>query len=674
MEQMPKETHVRLIVWFGGLLFGESRQGLSWPVSLALLVITLVGQIPSAWADDVVGTIAMDGVPVTITTTVSGQNAVLTFDATSGQRVSLEVPGKDPDRRVSIYRPNGTLITSSSSYWGQFFDALTLDATGTYRIVADLDGTLTGSVTFKLHSVPADVISTIAADAIPVVVQITTPGQNGAVTFNGDVGQRITLNVPGQSPPRTVRIYKPDNSLLASSSSYWGQLFDALVLPDSGTYKIVVDPDDAYIGNVTLKLYNVPADVISTIAADAVPVVVQITTPGQNASITFNGDVGQRITLNVPGVNPRRNVYLYKPDGSLLTSSSGYYGQLFDALILLASGTYKIVVDPDEAYIGNVTLTLYNVPADATATVTLNSVAVVATTVPGQNAAVTFSANAGQRITLDVPGVNPRRRVSLYDPNGALLVTSSAYYGPYFERLTLAAAGTYRIFIDPSEVGTGTVTVKLYDLLPDPTAEIGANGIPVVMTTTVPGQHIFLTFNGNAGQRISLSVPGVFPDRWVYLYAPDGTTLASSSGYYGQYFGSLLLPASGTYTIKIDISGSTIGSVGVTLFDITPVLPSSLAINGPPVTLTTTAPGQTAAVTFNATASQQVTVHVTGNSMGCPVVSLVSPGGTTLVSSNSCAAGTTLAMQTLSVTGTYTINVAPPSPNIGCITIRVSSP
>src|SRR2546422_422049 len=38
---------------------------------------------------DVSGTIAIDGAPVTITTTTPGQNAQLTFSGTAGQRVNI---------------------------------------------------------------------------------------------------------------------------------------------------------------------------------------------------------------------------------------------------------------------------------------------------------------------------------------------------------------------------------------------------------------------------------------------------------------------------------------------------------------------------------------------------------------------------------------------------------
>jgi hypothetical protein len=136
----------------------------------------------------------------------------------------------------------------------------------------------------------------------------------------------------------------------------------------------------------------------------------------------------------------------------------------------------------------------------------------------------------------------------------------------------------------------------------------------------------------------------------------------------------ILSPASGSYTIRINPASNNTGSLTVTLYVLPPDPTATVAIAGSPVTLTTTTPGQNASLTFDGTAGQQVTVSVTGNSMGTAAVRLVRPDGSNLTSITSSAASFNLASQALSVTGPYRIVIDPQSTAIGSITVSVSTP
>jgi hypothetical protein len=160
----------------------------------------------------------------------------------------------------------------------------------------------------------------------------------------------------------------------------------------------------------------------------------------------------------------------------------------------------------------------------------------------------------------------------------------------------------------------------------------------------------------------------------VIIYNPDGTILASSNYPWGQYFDALTLPATGTYRILVDVSGAETGSVTLTLYDVPPDINTSITIGGSPVTVTTTAPGQNASLTYSGAAGQQATVHVTANSMGCPTISVNNPDGSLLISTNSCSANFNLATQTLVASGTYKIGINPSGTDFGSITIGVTSP
>ena len=68
--------------------------------------------------------------------------------------------------------------------------------------------------------------------------------------------------------------------------------------------------------------------------------------------------------------------------------------------------------------------------------------------------------------------------------------------GTFIEPVTLTAAGTYTIKVDPDGAYTGSLTVNLYTVPADASAAItaGGAGASVTATNTVPGQNMKLTF------------------------------------------------------------------------------------------------------------------------------------------------------------------------------------
>jgi hypothetical protein len=178
-----------------------------------------------------------------------------------------------------------------------------------------------------------------------------------------------------------------------------GGFIDTKTLPATGTYTIFIDPTGAYTGNVTVTLYEVPADVQGTITIGGAAVPVSIGTPGQNGRLTFDGTANQRISLKMSSVTITvGNLYIYNPDGSTLGSAGiNTGGGFIDTKTLSATGTYTIFIDPTGAYTGNVTVTLYNVPADVQGAIVINDPATPVTIgTPGQNGQLTFAGTASQ--------------------------------------------------------------------------------------------------------------------------------------------------------------------------------------------------------------------------------------------------------------------------------------
>lgn len=573
---------------------------------------------------DSVATIVPGGPPVTLTTTIPGQNASATFSGVAGQRVALSIafgfgfapvfPGND----ISIQGPDGTTLLSGVDFGPSYFsDVLVLPATGVYTIKINPGGLNLGSMTLTLYNVPPDTMATIVRGGPPVTVMTTTPGQNALITFSGTAGQRIALLVsfgPGlySGPCNGVSIQSPDGTPLLSglacgSSSYFS---DGLTLPVTGTYTITVNPGESNVGSATLTLYSLPADTTATITPGGPPVSVTTTTPGQDAQVSFSGTAGRRVALVVSfgsGLYPASTcniVSIQKLDGTLLLNSFACDSLYFsDALVLPTTGVYVITVNPGGFNVGSATLTLYNVPPDVTGTIVVGGPPVsVTTTTPGQNAQVVFGESAtapvastvgnallsdgfesgdlsawvgkasGQRVALNVSfgsGLYPSSScnyLSIQNLSGPWLGQGIAC-GPsaFTDVLTLTVMGPYTITVDPGGLNVGTATLTLYAVPEDAKGTITVGGPAADVATTVPGQNAAITFSGAAGQVVTVRLTSnTIGPVTVFLLKPDGNTQVSSSETSTSFsLDQQTLPVTGTYTIFIDPSGSRIGSIDV---------------------------------------------------------------------------------------------------------------
>jgi hypothetical protein len=298
----------------------------------------------------------------------------------------------------------------------------------------------------------------------------------------------------------------------------------------------------------------------------------------------------------------------------------------------------------------------------------------VSITTPGQNGQHTFTGSQNQRVSLNVSG-GPLGTVSIRKPDNTVQASVSiGILANFIEPQTLTPAATYVVRTDLFEEKTGTVTLSLYDVPADTSSSITAGGAPVGVTNTTPGQNGALEFAGTTGQRVSLKV-SAGPIAAVSLRSPAGATIGSvNSNIVATFIDTKTLSATGTHSILVDYSGDNTGTLTLTLYNVPADVTGSVAINGTPAGISIGTPGQNASLTFSGTASQQVTVHVTGNGIGSTTVKLLKPDGTQLTSRTSSLTNFDLTTQTLPTAGTYTIAIDPGSFSTGSITVGVTSP
>jgi hypothetical protein len=550
----------------------------------------------------------------------------------------------------------------------------------------------------------------------PVTAAINTAKKKGVIMFDGTAGERINIGFNGVSLTQfRVALYGPDGAVvptqvsavknyyattqrelssqtkvqtsttaykftdeetgsLISSSQMNGASLDFVELPATGTYTILLDPLSEYTGSVAIA-------VSSALSGEIVPqgsaVAVDIKRVGQNAYYTFSGQSGQTVSVQLSDVTIRSGYFsILKPDGTPLGKPTSFVsgGAMIPAQVLPTSGTYSVLIDPDLSYTGHARLALYNAP-ELTGSIMIDQVTVTPTlTVPGQRARYTFDGTAGQWVNLGLTGVSiSTSTVSILKPDGSKWSsTTIGSSGGSLDPLTaLPETGTYTITVEPVSNYTGSMTLALSSPV---TGTLALDGPSVPVSLTKPGQTARYTFNGKAGQWVSLGLTSVdITSSAVTLMTSEGTILASTA--VGTAGGALEdqnpLPTTGTYTILVDPSSSYTGKMTVTL---STEVTDSLKINAAPRAIMISRAGQNGRYTFMGTANQEVTIKVTQNKIGNVNVSLYSPNGILQTGVTSSASSFTLKPVTLATSEMYTITINPPMPDTGSIHMQVTSP
>ncbi len=594
---------------------------------------------------------------------------------------SVTITGTGFDAAVSKNNVNlnvsYTLPTSATST--QIVAPAPVGATSGHVTVSNVRGSAVSSQDFFVAPSPYTASDVLVTDrmlfAQDKVVSMSTASKIGLVLFDATAGQRASLKVSSVTITSVdVKILDPYGrivgSLTAGTSGGFIEPFKAAV---SGTYTVLVDPASTNTGNLTLRLTDVPADLSGTITAGGSAVSVSISAMGQNGRWTFSGSANDEVSLRLSSVTfPAVYISILSPDGTLLAGPT--ITSFIDKTVLPVTGTYTAVVDPSSTSTGSATLNVYNA-ADVTGTITIGGSTVTPTiTSPGQNAILTFSGTAAQRISLAI-GAGPSGTVKILKPDTTVLASGSInVIATFLDTTVLPTTGTYSITVDPMGTGTGGVALTLYQVAADVSGAITPGGFAVTVSITSPGQNGLLTFSGTSGQRVSLGVSSG-PGGTVTIRKPDDTTLTSGSiQVIASFIEAVTLPTTGTYSIFVNPTGSSTGSVTLTLYDVPADVTGSVTVGGSALGVTTTVAGQNASVTFSGTASQQVTVHVTNNAMGFVTVKLLKADGTVLTSASSSGANFNLSTQTLPATATYTISIDPSQANTGSLNVNVTNP
>jgi YD repeat-containing protein len=593
-------------------------------------------------------------------------------------------------------------IISFSPQSGLAGAAVTINGTGFSAIAAQN--------TVQFNGVAASVVSSTASQIVVTVPASATTGPIAVTTSSASVSSTGNFTVPTDTGAPVISSFTPNMGASGTAVSIAGTNFDTLandkitfntahaaVTSATGTQISASVPSNATSGHIAIATpagqgasaqdffvpfgTHVAADIGFTgriSAGGSQPITLAA---GKIALLLFDAVAGQGASLQLSGSTfATCTLYLIAPGGAQLTSSSCTSGTTFVGSVTEpVSGTYTIGIDPGTSA-GSITIGL---TPDVASSITPGTPIAVTTSSPGQNARYTFSAVAGQQVSVNLTGSTYTGCnavvVSIAKPDGSTLGSTGLCNTStgFLDSLTLPSTGVYTVLIDPQGAGTGSVNVLL-NLFTDAGGPI-TPGTAVTAATSFAGQNARYTFSGTAGQQVSVNVTNSTYSGCLSLIVrvlnPDGSTLGSTGTCGSTVFvDSLTLGSTGTYTVVVDPQGTITGSATVLLTVFNDVTGTITA--GTPITASTTLIGQNAKYTFSGTAGQQVSVNVTNSTYtGCLslIVRVLNPDGSTLGSTGTCGSTLLVDSLTLGSTGTYTVVVDPQGITTGSATLLLTT-
>ena len=535
---------------------------------------------------DLIGPTLTSGTAASVNLAV-GQLERFTFSANAGDTYALQLSGVSTTpvnqaMYVYVYSPTTTTITASNYYTSfttsssSAINLANLPATGTYTVMVFTTGlpasgqlalasALTGSITSTSQSYTTNVSD-----------------QSAKLSFTANAGDDLeltldNLTVAGGSGVQ-VSVYGAAGGSVGSfdcyPSSVGATCRSALWNLAAGMYSVVVTPLSG--GTMSFNALLQP-DMVGSALVPGAPVAVNLGT-GQVERFTFNANAGDTYALQLSGVSTTPtgqavSVNLYSPATGTITISDYYTNfaatgaTVVNLPNLPAGGTYTLAVYTS-GIPGSAQLTL--VPGVAGTLSDNGAAQSFNASVAGQNAYLTFTANAGDNLELTLDNVNvvggSGVQMNLYNATGTNIgsFTCNNTDPGATRRLALwnLAAGKYSAVITP--LGNGTINFGA--LLQSDTI-----GTTLTANTSTPinlgiGQLERLTFSANAGDSYALQLSGVTTSpanqtMYVYVYDPTTETITPS-----DYSNAMLvtgtstmnlsnLPTSGTYNVIIFTTG-----------------------------------------------------------------------------------------------------------------------
>jgi membrane-associated phospholipid phosphatase/methionine-rich copper-binding protein CopC len=556
------------------------------------------------------------GDTVTSTLTPGLETDIYRITGTKGQQLYIDSLVNTPSASWVLYDPNNQYVASTNL--NTDFEP-TLAADGTYLLVIQGSNASENSdYSFKVtNSITTTTALTLGST---VTSTISQPGEKDIYTFTGAAGQRLYYDALSNNAASTI--YAQLLSPSGQSVFYNGDADtdrNVFTLTESGTYKLILDGNQASTGDYSFKLIDT-----GTVSAITLGDTVTSTlTPGLETDIyRITGTKGQQLyfdsLLNTSGASWT----LYSPNNQGITGTN--LNTDFEPT-LTTDGTYILAINgTNSSGNSNYSFKVTN-PSTTTTALTLGTTTTSTISQSGEKDIYTFTGAIGQRLFYDGLGNNTTSTiyVQLISPSGQTVFyngDADTDRAPF----TLTESGTYQLILDGNLADTGDYSFKLIDAGAATAITLG----DTVTSTLTPGLETDIyRITGTKGQQPYIdSLINTTSATWT-LYDPNNQYLAGTN--LNTDF-EPTLTKDGTYLLVIDGSNSS-GNSNYSFKVTNPVATATALTLGSTVTSTISQAGEQDVYTFTGAVGQRLYYDgLINNSTSTIYAQLISPSGQTI--------------------------------------------
>ena len=549
-----------------------------------------------------------------------------TFNADAGQELEVVLTANFAGLNYLIIASDGTVV-------GEGFSGSRFSQPPNENTIIPADGQYTLSVNWlggQSGEYSLFVAEALAEDQFrignSVDSEIESVDEVDQWRFEATAGQNVAVLLNDASDLLRYRILDPNSNTIfetgaADSSVFQSEFRDQVSDGDFDSGQLELTESGFYIVELegvegTLPFYEFSVEEIP--APDQQRVNIDDVTDGEIESLfatdeyVFTATAGQIVKINFPSVQGDVKYRLESPSGDVVASQDqvsgfrdfvGFFGN--SSPIVLQDGDYKLIVEHDEPsdlfdssaelQVSSVSESRFESTSYQVHICEFDAVDMQDLTVgqpvsgdvllSGEVDQWTFSADAGQNISIDFPSVTDgaggrsQVRYSIVSPSGDAIAFNqvwdsfSGFNGPYL----LQETGDYSVVVTQADDGPAD-----YDLLVEEIA--GPNIREISLGDNVTGsigalaEQDFLDFQGEDGERIYIDFKSIGEDLQLDLIAPDGEFIVEGDFGFSRFpsfldQGTLVLEQTGTYRIVLTGIGDVFpSSYEFDLLDVTDLI------------------------------------------------------------------------------------------------------
>ena len=440
----------------------------------------------------------------------------------------------------------------------------TIALPGTYTLTVYGNGTATGNYAFDLRT--ASSAAALATNNTETTGTLATGLTTDLYSFTGTAGQRLDIQSLLGNPTNGAYyyVYQPDNANITSNYTDLANGNRDVLLTETGTYLLAVvgqsESNASVMYGLTATL-STPTTLplsLNSVTTGTIPL------PGAQQDYTFTGTVGQRLLFDGLVAAGNFTIEIDDPAGTdiFFNSLNGYN----PGITLGTPGTYKVIITGSGATTGSYSFQLLDLASAAP--ITVNNV-VADTLVNGRTTKLySFSASAGQALFMQ--GLSDQVSAGAYyeviAPDNT--VTGVQQYtennaGP----LTLTETGTYVVAVVAQSFTNVSNTFSVEPWLSTPAVDALTLNTVTNGTLPQPGTLHDYTFTGAPGQRLYLDGQSADSNLYGELIGPNGAGVFGFVPLTNDFIPIPALTLPGTYTLRVEGSGTATGAYSFQLLD-----------------------------------------------------------------------------------------------------------